>query len=625
MEVDQVCDQCSDKRHMKQTHQNFTKSASGLGLIMSGVRTAGYLTLLTGLIVGLIAMPIARVEAKSPQAAGSSQDVEQGRTLARAIFSGIHGKQDVMHLLTNAGVSTEALRVIEKDLTQRLPTSAKLPKMTLTKDEIYLDGVASGIQIVTYAPLKIRFENRTWMLNENHTSEDNYLSLTKFLETKKTSSAALSLIFPPARAQFQNGFTGLLSGALIGGLAGGLFGMAFGYSPLTSALVGAGIGMHVSKKVLLASVVSLAVTALHAQAAEPVSTQAAALPAESARWDAYSFLLEVDSPYLVSDVLSGQMSPESYREVVALVAKDGVKLDEIPMFDAPFDHGAIVYGSNRLTLNPDHSIKIGSMIYRYNQAQSQSQNFAALYSAVKALPYKNRKTAAQRLSPVERLLMQLGLAPLLADDFSTIPTLGFWDTDFYKGFQQFTAGAWSLAKSSAAGVANVATAVANGPLYELNGEIYVAKKTAQGIVWVAGKAEDAAKNAWTATTTAAYNAVAPTIANTVKSLSSLYDGELTCVAKTVNINKNKSETRSVYHIQYSLKNTDGSVKLVGDKELSAKAVKAAIGALGIKADVPDKCETTSLAKINDATVQARQALVDKLSIPGTTLRPTKVQ
>jgi hypothetical protein len=182
--------------------------------------------------------PALSAEARPKTAPGvAAAEKEKGQKLVKFVLEGIHSKDDVIGLLSHAGVSIEGLKVIDADLTKRMSSKVMLPKMSLAKDEVVVDGQATGLHVVSYEPMKLKYQDRTWSLNEKVSTDENYASMMKFLETRK-SAALLSLALPQANAFFEDGMTGLLSGSLMGAMGGALFGMAFGFNPLTSMLVG---------------------------------------------------------------------------------------------------------------------------------------------------------------------------------------------------------------------------------------------------------------------------------------------------------------------------------------------------------------------------------------------------
>ena len=183
----------------------------------------------------------ARAKASAAESAGAKV---KSQSLAKTILEGLHTKNDVLGLLSHAGVSIEGLRFIDADLAKRMPEKSVVPKLSLgtaaDKDQVTIEGKATGLHIASYSPLKLKFQDRSWSMNEKVSTDENYASVMKFLEARKSvaMNSLVGLVLPGANALFENGMSGLMSGTLIGALGGGLFGMAFGFDPLMSLFVG---------------------------------------------------------------------------------------------------------------------------------------------------------------------------------------------------------------------------------------------------------------------------------------------------------------------------------------------------------------------------------------------------
>ena len=174
-----------------------------------------------------------------------SAQAEKSRKVLMVVLENIHSKDNVIHLIGNAGLSIEAFNVIGSDLEKRLPKDAKIPKMVLKDDEIQIDGKATGLKLISYEPLKMKIQKRTWAFDPDKTPDVNYLDFTRFLEVKAKSNAMIRLFFPQAQAQFSDLFSGALSGTVIGALAGGVIGSITGMDTFSSMLGGGMLGMIV--------------------------------------------------------------------------------------------------------------------------------------------------------------------------------------------------------------------------------------------------------------------------------------------------------------------------------------------------------------------------------------------
>jgi hypothetical protein len=182
---------------------------------------------------------------------GRNLSQPQMRELAKSLIENVRTRNQVLSALEKAGASLESIDAIGDDLEKRLPETLDLPKVTLVKDEVLVDGKKSGLKIVSYAPLKIKLNGKMWSPKSHATTDQNYFSLVQFLEPKqaagaiKRGSAIFTLLLPQAHAFFGGYGQGALSGALIGALGGTFMTMAMGASPLSTMygmMIGAGVG-----------------------------------------------------------------------------------------------------------------------------------------------------------------------------------------------------------------------------------------------------------------------------------------------------------------------------------------------------------------------------------------------
>lgn len=159
--------------------------------------------------------------ANQASAKPTDEEISKSRVLMKEILEALRSKQEISNLLVNSGVSTEAMQVIEKDLEKRIPAETVLPKMTLKQDQIFVDGKATGVRIVSYSPLKISYNKRHWTMSDRKSTEENYATLATFFEQRQIGSNISFLLFPRAHAGlFGNALSGALSGGIIAGLVG---------------------------------------------------------------------------------------------------------------------------------------------------------------------------------------------------------------------------------------------------------------------------------------------------------------------------------------------------------------------------------------------------------------------
>lgn len=176
--------------------------------------------------------------------AKSYAENEEFREITKVIVESVRSAKDVVGTLETAGVSIESIRAIEADLQKRMPESSVLPKLQMTNDELIVDGKKTGIVVLSYSPLKVKFQGRIWSSKPSATGDDNYRSLVKFIEKPKTFSW-FSLIIPQAKAFWgtPDPLTGAMSGGVLGVFGGSLVAILMGGEPIKGAFYGAGIGL----------------------------------------------------------------------------------------------------------------------------------------------------------------------------------------------------------------------------------------------------------------------------------------------------------------------------------------------------------------------------------------------
>ena len=204
------------------------------------------LAFLSFLSVAMLVPGIARAETFTVDGK-TYQTPETPREKVKFAFEFMKSRKDVVNLMKASQVSDESVRFIEADLQKRANKKDVIPAMTIKNDEIFLDDKASGIVIVSYSPLRVKYQGRTWSARSNMTPDQNYKSFTRFIE-KPQSFSLLPLFVPGAHAFF--GFNslgnGMLSGLSIGALGGGLISWLSGGSiwngVLWGGLLGTGVG-----------------------------------------------------------------------------------------------------------------------------------------------------------------------------------------------------------------------------------------------------------------------------------------------------------------------------------------------------------------------------------------------
>lgn len=149
-------------------------------------------------------------------------NTKTNQDLVKYLIENVRTRDHVIALLNNAKVSVESMRVIESDLKKRIPAGVTLPKMILNGNQVYANGKPTGLQILSYSPVKLAFHGTEWRYNPEKLQDESYLSLIAFLEAKPHTVSLIDLLLP--RAEALDMLTGVLGGGLVGALAGTFLG-----------------------------------------------------------------------------------------------------------------------------------------------------------------------------------------------------------------------------------------------------------------------------------------------------------------------------------------------------------------------------------------------------------------
>lgn len=167
------------------------------------------------------------------------------RDILLLYLENVRSKETALKVLKNAGASIESLKALEADFNKRFQSSQNLPKMTLKENELVVDGKPLGLKFLSYSALKITYKSRGWSYDTNKSSDENYVSLMKFIEKDRTLKSAhmIDLFIPTAQASLMGD---MLGGALLGLFGGAVVSAAFGSPPLATmglfTLGGASLG-----------------------------------------------------------------------------------------------------------------------------------------------------------------------------------------------------------------------------------------------------------------------------------------------------------------------------------------------------------------------------------------------
>ena len=178
------------------------------------------------------------IKAKNQAKAEAADEAKHVREMLPVLLSNLKSKDELLNFMKNARVSVEAYKAIADDLAKRIPKGKALPKIALRSDQVFVSGEATGIQLVSFAPIKVKFRSRVWTPDPDKSVDQNYFALTRFFEKKSGGSALLELAIPSAFAYPV--FDAMYM--TFGMLAAQFNTMAFGYRYVQPMYYGGGYG-----------------------------------------------------------------------------------------------------------------------------------------------------------------------------------------------------------------------------------------------------------------------------------------------------------------------------------------------------------------------------------------------
>lgn len=165
-----------------------------------------------------IAMAFATVPAQAA-APAPKWNAENYRHQMEAALSGPMSMADTLYILALNGTSKGSLTLIYSDFQSRTAAMKKKPALKMKHGKLFADGKFTGIEMISYAPATLKFNGVAWTYDSQKTADQNYFTLVKIFESKKSASHVIDWLLPQAEAQVDR-VQFMLDGAMAGWYAG---------------------------------------------------------------------------------------------------------------------------------------------------------------------------------------------------------------------------------------------------------------------------------------------------------------------------------------------------------------------------------------------------------------------
>lgn len=154
----------------------------------------------------LVLVTLTSLVSTIPGGAGWSASLGAAPSISEAgqLLSRITSREDVLFAMALGGATSESLRAFNVEMKKRSPRTSLLPRFKVVKDEIVVDGKATGFRIKGTRPFQLQRGAKTWTYDPKQLPEENLAALEKAFASKTT---AMSLFFPSAEAQFSAGLS----------------------------------------------------------------------------------------------------------------------------------------------------------------------------------------------------------------------------------------------------------------------------------------------------------------------------------------------------------------------------------------------------------------------------------
>lgn len=139
----------------------------------------------------------------------------QQNLLIQEIFGKIKSADQLLPIAAFSGANISTLINLDQEIRAQ-GSKKKFPQLTLNKNELFIDGRATGLWIDPQAPLRVAYQGVTWKFNPQNSFQENYASFQKFLKPAKNATA-VSLLLPSAQAEWTD-----RDFSALGGIAAGL-------------------------------------------------------------------------------------------------------------------------------------------------------------------------------------------------------------------------------------------------------------------------------------------------------------------------------------------------------------------------------------------------------------------
>jgi hypothetical protein len=179
----------------------------------------------------------------SPVSAGAETKAVSP-ALIKAVLEIPVSLNSVMFDVALSGASNETVREIAENLKPHSEQLAKL-RLTLNKNEIYVNGEKSGLRVSSYQPFNLEFKGRTWALDRKLSADQNFQSMIKFFNGSRTASL-ISIFIPEVSAYQGSRWATTAFSSSVGALIGAIVTVAVvsnpaGWVVAGAAAVGAGV------------------------------------------------------------------------------------------------------------------------------------------------------------------------------------------------------------------------------------------------------------------------------------------------------------------------------------------------------------------------------------------------
>lgn len=200
--------------------------------------------------VTLVALLLPSVSMGKAPVGSYAKEEERLRTQAKAVMKQVDSTDKIaLMLAADKSASADALRPIVAEVEAGAKEAGQF-NFDIKKDEIYFNGKATGIKIVSYQPFQLKYGNERVTLTKDQSVSERFRLVLELITGKKGKSGSLyDFLFPSAVADtsyFNMGMGALIAGGvaavasvlLTGGLSVALIAMVAGAGGTVGYLLG---------------------------------------------------------------------------------------------------------------------------------------------------------------------------------------------------------------------------------------------------------------------------------------------------------------------------------------------------------------------------------------------------